>query len=323
VDPSNLQRQVLHGTRDVGRAKTDSARDRILDVNPHVEVVTHAARLEASNAREILEGYEIVVDGTDNFPARYLVNDACVLLDRPYVYGSVFRFEGQASVFGGVRGPCYRCLHPEPPPPGAVPSCAEGGVLGVLPGIIGTIQATETIKIALGRGGTLLGRLLLFDALEMRFEEVRLARNPRCPVCGDEPSIVALRDEQGACAPSEGAAPDTAAPGAAGGLEWEITAPELRTRLAAADPPLLLDVRPAREREVCRIEGDRHVPLHLLPARLSELDDGREIVVYCRLGGSSAQAVRFLLQAGFRKVRNLTGGIDAWRETVDPSMPRY
>lgn len=317
VDLSNLQRQVLHRTRDVGRPKAESARERIEDLNPHVIVVPHAERLDARNALGIIQDYDIVVDGTDNFPTRYLTNDACVLLRKPYVYGSVFRFEGQASVFHAGHGPCYRCLFPEPPAPGSVPSCAEAGVLGILPGIVGTIQAAEAVKLGLRQGRTLVGRLLLFNALEMSFEEMRLHRDPRCAICGEEPTITELASIEEVCeAPPAEPPPEAVS-------EWEITVEQLEARLEAGDRPLLVDVRTAGEWEVCRIGGALLLPLHLLPARLPELDREAEIVLYCHVGVRSALATQFLLKEGFRKVRNLVGGIDAWSLRIDPSVPRY
>ena len=312
VDPSNLQRQLLYGSPDVGRPKLEIARRRIAELNPHVEVVLHPLRLGAENARSVLEGYDVIVDGTDNFATRYLVNDACVLLRKPNVYGSIFRFEGQVSVFFSPHGPCYRCLYPEPPPPGAVPSCAEGGVLGVLPGVIGTLQATEAIKLILGRGASLVGRLLLFDALELRFRELVLRRDARCPVCGEAPTIRDLADTAAACAP---------VPRAATGSEIEPAA--LERRLREPDAPLLLDVRTPQEWAICRIDGATWIPLQELPERMRELDPSREIVVYCHAGARSAAAARTLRAAGFERVLNLAGGIRAWAAAVDPSMPRY
>ncbi|HKQ61875.1 MAG TPA: molybdopterin-synthase adenylyltransferase MoeB [Candidatus Polarisedimenticolaceae bacterium] len=309
VDLSNLQRQVLYGTRDVGRPKLEAARERLSDVNPHVRIETHAVRLVAANVRSILEPYDVVVDGTDNFPTRYLVNDACVLLDKPNVYGSIFRFEGQASVFWAGRGPCYRCLFPEPPAPGSVPNCAEGGVLGVLPALIGAVQATEAIKLILGRGELLVGRLLLCDALEMRFRELRVARDAGCALCGDRPTRRELVDEPELCA---------APPGA----EADVNVLELKARLDSGEPPLLLDVRTPGEWALGHIAGAQWIPLHELPARHGELDGAREVVAYCHRGTRSALAVRWLREHGFR-ARNLAGGIDAWSERVDPAVPRY
>jgi len=315
VDASNLQRQLLYGSRDVGRPKLERARERIHDINPLVEVEVHPVRLGAGNALSILDGYDVILDGTDNFATRYLVNDACVLQGKPNVYGSIFRFEGQVSVFWSARGPCYRCLYPEPPPPGAVPSCAEGGVLGVLPGVIGTLQATEAIKLILGRGRPLLGRLVLFDALEMRFREVSLRKDPACPACGENATIRELADTAAVCEVAP-AAEDAGRP-------VEIAPLALRDRLVQTDAPLLLDVRTREEWAICRIEGATWIPLQDLPRRSEELDPGREIVVYCHVGGRSAQAVQYLLSRGFPRVSNLTGGIRAWAASVDPSMPRY
>jgi len=313
VELSNLQRQVLYCSRDVDRPKVEAARDRMIEINPHVTVDLHPTRFSADNAQRILTDYEVVADGSDNFSTRYLVNDACVLSGKPNVYGSIYRFEGQLSVFGRGDGPCYRCLYPEPPEPGAVPNCAEGGVLGVLPGVIGTLQATETIKLLLGRGEPLVGRLLLFDALEMRFRELRLRRDPSCPVCGDEPTIRELVEIAETC---EAPTPPT------DGAGWEISPAALHAR-DARDAPLLLDVRTPEEWEICRLEDARLIPLHELPQRVGELSREREIVVYCHTGGRSSMAVRFLREQGFGRARNLTGGIDAWAGTLDPTMPRY
>lgn len=311
VDATNLHRQVLHTTADVGRPKLDSAREKVHAVNPNVRVDLHETRLDSSNALEILGPYDVIVDGTDNFPTRYLVNDACVLLGKPNVYGSIFRFEGQASVFDASRGPCYRCLYPEPPPPGLVPSCAEGGVLGILPGVIGTLQATETVKLLLGLGDPLVGRLLLFDALAMEFRKVRFGKDPACPVCGEHPTIRRLIDYEAFC--GVGAeAPATAVP--------EITVTELA---GVRDRVLLLDVREPHELEIARIEGSRHIPLGELSGRLGDLDRDRDIVVFCRSGIRSASGTRVLLEAGFPRVRNLRGGILAWADEVDPTLPKY
>jgi adenylyltransferase/sulfurtransferase len=310
VDASNLQRQILYATADVGRPKLQAARERLEGINPHVRIEIHEERLLASNALRILSGYDVVADGTDNFAARYLVNDACVLLKKPNVFGSVFRFEGQVSVFWAGKGPCYRCLFPEPPPPGLVPSCAEAGVLGVLPGIVGTIQAAETIKLVLGAGELLLGRLLLFDALEMRFRELRLRRDPGCAACGDRPTLLELTDREISCESGAGAGD-------------EISPSELNQRLRRGDDLLLLDVRTPAERAICRIEGSLHVPLDQLPRRLDEIDPAREVVVYCKIGGRSARAVTVLRERGQAAVRNLRGGLEAWAREVDPSLPRY
>ncbi len=313
VDVSNLQRQILYGTSDVGRPKVTAARARLADVNPMIDIEAHRERLSAANALERLAGYDVVVDGTDNFTTRFLVNDACVLLGKPNVYGSIFRFEGQASVFWPGRGPCYRCLYPEPPPPGMVPNCAEGGVLGVLPGIIGTLQATEAIKCILGLGDSLIGRLLLFDALEMRFRELKVRRDPACPVCGDEPSIRKLVEIGQNCA-SPSTAPDA---------DHEISVAELKRRLDEGDNPMLLDVRTPQEWAICRLDGAHMIPMQELSGRKKELDPSSEIVVYCHIGGRSRMAVAFLRQQGYGRARNLTGGIDSWALEIEPAMPRY
>ncbi|HEX9615487.1 MAG TPA: molybdopterin-synthase adenylyltransferase MoeB [Bacteroidota bacterium] len=314
VDATNLQRQVIHSTSDVGKPKLDSAQERIHAINPHVDVRTYPTQLTSENALEILKGYDVVVDGTDNFPTRYLVNDACVLLGIPNVYGSIFRFEGQASVFSTADGPCYRCLYPEPPPPGLVPSCAEGGVLGVLPGIVGTIQANETIKLLLGIGKPLVGRLLLFDALGMEFREMKLRKNPDCPVCGKNPSIRKLIDYEAFC----GIVPV----GENGHSEYEITVEELKKSLDKGEDILVLDVREPHEYEIVNMGGTL-IPLGELPGRAKELDSARNIVIHCHSGGRSRRAVEFLKELGFRKVKNLVGGIDEWAEKIDPSLPRY
>jgi adenylyltransferase/sulfurtransferase len=317
VDVSNLQRQILHGTKDVGRSKLESARARLGDVNPHVRVETHETRLTSANALDIIGGYDIVVDGTDNFATRYLTNDACVLLGKPNVYGSILRFEGQASVFGLADGPCYRCLFPEPPPPGSVPSCAEGGVLGVLPGIVGTIQATETIKLILGIGDTLAGRLLLIDALSMQFRTVTLRKDPACPACGTR-TITALIDYDEFCG-----AP-VADPVHDADDVIEITPRELAARLARHDDTFdLIDVREPGEWAIARIDGARLIPLAQIPASLPSLDKTREIVVMCRSGVRSADAARYMQRAGFARVKNLAGGILRWSADVDPRVPRY
>jgi adenylyltransferase/sulfurtransferase len=316
VDFTNLQRQVTFATGDVGRRKLEAARERLRGINPHVEITTHETRLDSSNALAILRPYDVVVDGTDNFPTRYLVNDACVLLGKPNVYGSIFRFEGQASVFWAAKGPCYRCLYAEPPPPGLVPSCAEGGVLGVLPGVIGTIQAIETIKLLVGQGETLVGRLLLFDALGMRFRELRLRKDPSCRLCGLKPSITQLIDYEAFCGEPAQHAAAAAQPG-------EISAADLAARLARQDDLVLVDVREPHEWQICRIEGARLVPLRSLPARLGELPRDRDIVVHCKMGARSAKAVEFLRAHGYEQVWNLCGGILAWIDAVDPSLRRY
>ncbi len=322
VDHSNLQRQVLHGTRDIGRSKLESAKDRIHDVNPNIEVETHQLRLTSENAMEVIEPYDIVVDGTDNFPTRYLTNDACVLLGKPNVYGSIFRFEGQVSVFDAKNGPCYRCLFREPPPPGMVPSCAEGGVLGVLPGIIGTLQALETIKLIIGEGEPLIGRLLLFDALDMQWRTLKLRKDPNCPVCGENPTVTGLIDYLEFCGVSayEEGAEEHDAQGVP-----TISAGELNTRLERGDEIRLVDVRQEHEWEIVNLgpQGAELIPLDTLLERLPELDSAEEIVLHCQGGSRSAKALRQLQDAGFRKVWNLRGGILAWQKEVDPSLPRY
>jgi adenylyltransferase/sulfurtransferase len=317
VDFSNLQRQVLHGTEDVGRPKLHSARDRLRSINPEVRLDLFEARLTAANAFEIFRPYDVVIDGTDNFATRYLVNDACVLLKKPNVYGSIFRFDGQASVFHPPAGPCYRCLYPEPPPPGEVPSCAEGGVLGILPGLIGCIQATEAVKLILGRGEPLIGRLVLYDALAMRFQEFRVRRNPRCPLCGDKPTITALIDYDQFCGVRGQEAP---APASSAG---DITALDLRRLIDSGSAPFILDVRNPEEYQICRIPGSTLLPLPALPQRYGELDKTREMVVHCKSGMRSAKAIAFLRQQGFTKLRNLQGGILAWADQVDPTMVKY
>ncbi len=319
VDFSNLQRQVLHGTPDVGRPKLHSARDRLKAINPDVQVDLHETRLSSANALELFRPYDIVIDGTDNFPTRYLVNDACVLLKKPNVYGSIFRFDGQASVFYPGKGPCYRCLYPEPPPPGEVPSCAEGGVLGVLPGLVGCIQATEGIKLLLGQGSPLVGRLLLYDALEMSFREMRVRRNPNCPVCGDRPTITALIDYEQFCGVRGVEAPAPVA-AAAGG---SITVEELKARLDRGENVFILDVRNPPEVAICRLPGSTVIPLPTLAERVGELDREREMVVHCKSGMRSQKAIQFLRDQGFRKLKNLEGGILAWADRVDRSMPKY
>ena len=316
VDFTNLQRQVIHGTKDVGRKKLDSAAETMQDINPYVEIDRHETALTSENALQILKDYDLVVDGTDNFPTRYLVNDACVLLGKPNVYGSIFRFEGQATVFAYPGGPCYRCLYPEPPPPGLVPSCAEGGVLGILPGIIGLIQATETVKLILGAGEPLVGRLLLYDALAMRFRELKLRRNPECPVCGDHPSIRELIDYQEFCGiPNQSHEPVAVA--------GDIDPVEVKAKIDRGDSFVLIDVREPHEYQICRIDYAKLIPLGDLPQRVNELDSADEIVAHCKSGVRSAKAVDFLKQAGFKKVRNMKGGILAWSDKVDPSVPKY
>ncbi len=326
VELSNLHRQILHGTPDVGRPKLASAVARLAALNPEVRLEPHETVLTSANALELIRAYDVVVDGSDNFATRYLVNDACVLLGKPNVYGSIFRFEGQAAVFAAPGGPCYRCLHPEPPPPGLIPSCDEGGVLGVLPGVIGAIQATEALKLVLGIGEPLVGRLLLYDALRMRMRELRLPKDPECPVCGEQPTIRALADYEAVC----GAIPRRGrAGGDALGRPQEARRPdeldprELARKLRRGEPVFVLDVREPPEREICRIPGSVLVPLGELPRRLGELPLDRDIVVLCRTGARSARAVAWLRERGFERVWNLRGGILAWIDAVDPGQPKY
>lgn len=316
VDASNLQRQVIHGTSDLGRKKLDSAADRMHDINPNVHVEKYDTGLTSENAFEILKDYDIVIDGTDNFPTRYLVNDACVLLKKPNVYGSIFRFEGQATVFAYEDGPCYRCLYPEPPPPGLVPSCAEGGVLGILPGLIGLIQATEAVKIILGVGETLKNRLLLYDALHMRFRELKLKRDRNCPVCGDHPTVTKLIDYQEFCGIRPMASQATPAEGV-------IDPVEVKQKLNRGDDFTLIDVREPHEYQIAKIPGAKLIPLGELQKHLTELDPQAEIVAHCKTGGRSQKAVDLLKQNGFKNVRNMTGGITAWSDKVDPTVPKY
>jgi len=317
VDFTNLQRQVINGTSDVGRTKLQSARDTLQEINPNVEIETFETRLSSDNALDIFREYDIVADGTDNFPTRYLVNDACVLLGKPNVYASIFRFEGQASIFYAEQGPCYRCLYPEPPPPGLVPSCAEGGVLGVLPGIMGCIQAMETIKLILGRGDSLIGRLLLFDALGMKFRELKLRKNPDCPICGTNRTITKLIDYEQFCGirGEEHMPVQTGIP--------EITPAEVKEKMDAHEPFVLIDVREPHEYQICRIPGSKLIPLGEVPKRMNELDSADEIVVHCKSGMRSAKAVDLLMKSGFLKIHNLKGGILAWSDQVDPSVPKY
>ena len=318
VEESNLQRQIIHGTKDLGRRKIESARDRLRDINPHIEIETHETRLTSQNALRLFKNYDIVVDGTDNFPTRYLVNDACVLSGKPNVYGSIFRFEGQASVFWAERGACYRCLYPEPPPPGLVPSCAEGGVLGVLPGIVGAIQANETIKLILGVEGSLINRLLLFDALQMKFREFKLRKDPKCPVCGEQPTVKELIDYEEFC----GIVPQPQ-PAAAETLE-EITATELHDRLSRGDKLQIIDVREPHEFEIARIAGTRLIPLGHVVNRMNEIDPSVETVVHCKGGVRSAKAIEALKLAGYPgRLVNLRGGITAWSDEVDPKVAKY
>jgi adenylyltransferase/sulfurtransferase len=318
VDFSNLQRQLLHGTPDVGRSKLQSAKDRLHALNPHVQIDTYETSLSSENALKLFEPYDVILDGTDNFPTRYLVNDACVLSGKPNAYGSIFRFEGQASVFGVKEGPCYRCLYPEPPPPGLVPSCAEGGVLGVLPGIIGVIQATESIKLILGVGEPLIGRFLIYDALKMRFRELKLRKDPECPVCGTNPTVTKLIDYEQFC----GIRPEPEVAPTAAANDWEITAVELKRRLDAGDNLLVLDVREPNEYQINRIPGSTLIPLGELPRRYQELPRDREIIAQCKVGARSARATEYLRTVGF-KVKNLRGGIVEWIDKVDPSQSRY
>jgi sulfur-carrier protein adenylyltransferase/sulfurtransferase len=316
VDESNLQRQIIHGTSDVGRPKVESAYDKLKDINPNVEVRVHEEALTSENALEIFEDYDVIVDGTDNFPTRYLVNDACVLLGKPNVYGSIFRFEGQASVFYAEEGPCYRCLYPEPPPPGLVPSCAEGGVLGILPGAIGTIQATEAVKLLLGIGEPLIGRLLLYDALGMSFREMKLRKDPNCPICGENPTVTELIDYQEFCG-----IPQANAAEQENGVP-EITVNELKQKLDNSEDINVLDVREPHEYEVANI-GVRLIPLGELPQRLAELEQDDILAIHCKTGARSARAVKLLQDAGFQNVYNVKGGITAWSEEIDPSVPKY
>jgi molybdopterin/thiamine biosynthesis adenylyltransferase/rhodanese-related sulfurtransferase len=318
VELSNLQRQILHGSPDVGRPKTRSAAEALRRLNPHVEVVLHDTRLTSENALEIIRPYDIVVDGTDNFPTRYLANDACVLLRKPNVYGSIFRFEGQASLFAPhLEGPCYRCLYPEPPPPGAVPSCAEGGVLGVLPGVIGVIQATETLKLILGKGKSLLNRLLMFDALEMQFRELKLRHDPQCPLCGNHPTIAQLIDYQVFCGGPPPSTPPVVHPD-------EVTVQELKHAL---DNPQLgiqvLDVREPDEYQIARINGARLVPLSTLAQRFQELDPNHAYYLHCKAGGRSLTALQFLREQGFKNLKSVKGGITAWSDEIDRTVPKY
>jgi adenylyltransferase/sulfurtransferase len=319
VDRTNLQRQIIHGTKDIGRKKLDSAADTIADINPNVNVVKYEVALSSENALQIMQGYDVVVDGTDNFPTRYLVNDACVLLGIPNVYGSIFRFEGQSTVFATKDGPCYRCLYPEPPPPGLVPSCAEGGVLGILPGMIGVMQATETVKLILGKGETLTGRLVLYDALNMRFREMKLRRSPDCPICGTNRSIHQLIDYHQFCGvPQQPEQPATSAP-----VAGEIDPTEVKALIDGKRNFILIDVREPHEYQICNIPFAKLIPLGTLPNRLAELDPNAEYVMHCKSGMRSGKACDLMRQKGFSNVRNMKGGILAWSDKVDPSVPKY
>jgi adenylyltransferase/sulfurtransferase len=322
VDSSNLQRQIIHSTKDIGRKKLDSAEEKLKALNPALNVVKHETMLTSANALEILKDYDVVADGTDNFPTRYLVNDACVLTGKPNVYGSIFRFEGQASVFATKEGPCYRCLYPEPPPPGLVPSCAEGGVLGILPGLVGVIQATEVIKFILGKGDSLVGRLLLVDSLNMRFRELKLRKNPECPVCGPDPTVTKLIDYEQFC----GIAPAAQESNLKNGIP-QITVQELKRRIDAGEDVQLIDVREPWEAQIAQIKtaqiGGKLIPKGDVPNRLAEIDRDREVVVHCKSGGRSQQIAELLKQAGYEKVVNVAGGITAWSDQIDPSVPKY
>ena len=318
VDFSNLQRQVIHGESSLGELKVNSARERMLDLNPEIQIDVYNEVINSENAFQIAEPYEIIVDGTDNFPTRYLINDLCVLTGKINVYGSIFRFDGQASVFAAEEGPCYRCLFPEPPPPGLVPSCAEGGVLGVLPGTIGSIQATETLKLILGIGEPLIGRLLLYDALDLSFQTVKLHKNPECKVCGEHPEISGLIDYEEFC----GVPAHDHDQGSAG-EEWDITASQLSSRLKENPDLRLIDVREPHEREISNLEGSELIPLGQFAARLKELNSAEELVIFCKAGTRSTRALEILVSAGFKKVKNLKGGINAWAINVDPSLPIY
>ncbi len=317
VDFTNLQRQIVHSTADVGRPKLDSARDRLQGINPHIEIETYEMALSSANALDLFKDYDLIADGTDNFPTRYLVNDACVLLGKTNVYASIFRFEGQATVFATKDGPCYRCLYPEPPPPGLVPSCAEGGVLGILPGLLGVIQATEVVKQILGKGSSLVGRLLLVDALEMKFRELKLRKDDSCPICGPNRTIHELIDYEQFCGIHPEPEPEEVV------MEFEITPVDLKGKIDQKDDFFLLDVREPHEVDICQIPGSHLIPLGQIQARVNELNSADEMVVYCRSGVRSGKAVEFLKTAGFRKIRNLTGGILAWSDEVDSSVPKY
>ena len=324
VDYSNLQRQIIHGTSSIGKTKLQSAKERLQDINPHIQIDTYETSLSSDNALELFAPYDVILDGTDNFPTRYLTNDACVLLGKPNAYGSIFRFEGQASVFGAKDGPCYRCLYPEPPPPGLVPSCAEGGVLGVLPGVIGVIQATETIKLITGIGEPLIGRFMIYDALRMKFRELKLRKDPDCPVCGTNPTVTKLIDYQEFCGMRPNVEQDAAdAAAAAGKSATDISALELKARLDRGDKLVIVDVREPHEYQINRIPGSVLIPLGEIPRRYAELDQDAELVMQCKMGGRSAKAADYLRTVGFKKVLNLTGGILDWVDKVDPSQPKY
>jgi adenylyltransferase/sulfurtransferase len=318
VDSSNLQRQIIHSTKDIGRKKIDSAEEKLLALNPAINIVKHETMLSSANALDIIKDYDIVADGTDNFPTRYLVNDACVLLGKPNVYGSIFRFEGQASVFATEAGPCYRCLYPEPPPPGLVPSCAEGGVLGILPGLVGVIQATEVIKLILGKGDSLVGRLLLVDALNMRFRELKLRKNAECPVCGTNPTVTQLIDYEHFC----GIVPETPQEKNLKNGIPQLTVRELKARMDAGEDIFLLDVREPYEYQIAQI-GGKLIPQNDVPARLAEIPRDREIIVHCRSGARSQRIAEFLKQSGYPSVVNVAGGILAWSDEIDPSIQKY
>jgi molybdopterin/thiamine biosynthesis adenylyltransferase/rhodanese-related sulfurtransferase/molybdopterin converting factor small subunit len=320
VDFSNLQRQVIHSTPDVGRSKLASAKDRLLALNPLIQIETYETALSSKNALELFKSYDVILDGTDNFPTRYLVNDACVILGKPNTYGSIFRFEGQASVFATKDGPCYRCLYPEPPPPGLVPSCAEGGVLGVLPGVIGTIQATEAVKIIMGIGEPLIGRFLIYDALRMKFRELKLKKDPDCPVCGTHPTITELIDYEQFCGVAPAPEPSMTAQES---NETEIDVKELKRKMDAKEDFYLLDVREPNEYKIGKIPGSTLIPLGEVPQRFQEIPKDKEIVVHCKMGGRSAKAAAFLRQQGFKTVKNLKGGILDWSDKIDPNVPKY
>lgn len=319
VDYSNLQRQIIHGTPDVGRSKLESAKSRLNALNPEVHVVTHEMALSSQNALGLFADYDMVVDGTDNFPTRYLVNDACVIQGKPNVYGSIFRFEGQNSVFATTGGPCYRCLYPEPPPPGLVPSCAEGGVLGILPGVVGTLQATEAVKLILGVGDSLIGRFLIFDALQMRFRELKLRKDPDCPACGDKPTVTQLIDYEQFC----GVVPTQPVSEVEPNTDGEVTVEELKARIDREDSFVLLDVRESQEFDICRIPGSVLIPLGDLQSRMPELQAGGDLIVHCKSGVRSGKAVKLLREAGHIGAKNLKGGILAWIDRIDQTLPRY